>query len=110
MGICRIPQQKDFLLQALKSVQNTTTRTDQGENRTPTNLRNKPTMNAYSEDTKGKPFVPPFHLTFEVFNRKLHNCFVDSGASSNVMLLSICKTLNAVPLKRDKYVIQLDIT
>jgi hypothetical protein len=67
-------------------------------------------VNACSEDKKGKPFVPPFLLTFEVFNRNLHNCLVDSGASSNVMPLSICKKLNAVPLKSDKHVIQLDRT
>jgi hypothetical protein len=35
---------------------------------------------------------------------------VDSGASSNVFPLSICKKLNADPLKSDKHVIQLDRT
>jgi hypothetical protein len=34
--------------------------------------------------------VPPFLLTFEIFNRKVHNCKVESGASSNVMPWSIC--------------------
>jgi hypothetical protein len=29
--------------------------------------------------------VPPFLLTFKIFNRNVHNCMVDSGASSNVM-------------------------
>jgi hypothetical protein len=110
MDMCRIPQQKEFLLQALKSVENPTTSTDQGENPSLSDLRNKPTVNACSEDKKGNPFVPPFLLTFEVFNRNLHNCLVDSGASSNVMPLSICKKLNAVPLKSDKHVIQLDRT
>jgi hypothetical protein len=33
---------------------------------------------------------------------------VDSGASSNVIPLSICKKLNVVPLKSDKHIIQLD--
>jgi hypothetical protein len=50
MDICRIPQQKDFLLQALKSVVNPTTSTDQGRNLTPADLGNKPTVNACSED------------------------------------------------------------
>jgi hypothetical protein len=98
------------MLQALKSVENPTTSTDQGENPSLSDLRNKPTVNACSEDKKGKPFVPPFLLTFEVFNRNLHNCLVDSGESSNVMPLSICKKLNVVPLKSDKHVIQLDKT
>jgi hypothetical protein len=110
MDMCRIPQQKDFLLQALKSVENPTTSTNQGENIIPTDLRNKPTVNVCSEDKKGKPFVPSFLLTFEVFKKNLHNCLVDSGASSNVISLSICKKLNVDPLKRDKHVIQLDKT
>ena len=67
-------------------------------------------MNACSKDKKGKPFVPLFLLKFEVFNKNLHNCLVDSRASSNVMPLSICKKLNVVPLKRDKHVIQLERT
>jgi hypothetical protein len=86
------------------------TSTDPGRNPIPTDLGNKPTVNTCSEDKKGRPFVPPFLLTFEVFNRNLHNCLVDSGASSNVMPLSICKKLNTVPLKSDKHVIQLDKT
>jgi hypothetical protein len=62
------------------------------------------------EYKKGKPFVPPFLLTFEVFNGNLHSCLVDSGESSNIMPLSICKKLNVVPLKSDKHVIQLGRT
>jgi hypothetical protein len=67
-------------------------------------------VNACSGDNKGKYFVPPFLLTFEVFNRNLHNCLVDSRASSNVMPLSICKKLKVVPLKSDKHVMQLERT
>jgi hypothetical protein len=110
MDMCRIPQQNDFLLQALKSVENATRITDQGENLALSDLRNKPTVNAFSEDKKGKTFVPPFLLTFEVFNKNLHNFLVNSGASYNVMPLDICKKINAVTLKRDKHVIQLDRT
>ncbi len=106
MDICIISQQKDLLLQALKSIENPTTSTNLERNLTPTDLGNKPTVNACSGDKKGKPFVPPFILTFEAFNRNLHNCFVDSGASSNVIPLSICKKLNAIPLKSDKHVIE----
>ena len=67
-------------------------------------------MNTCSEDKKGNPFVPPFLLIFEVFNRNLHNFLVDSGESSNVIPLSICKKLNVIPLQSDKHVIQLDRT
>jgi hypothetical protein len=34
--------------------------------------------------------VPPFLLTFKIFNRNVHNCMVDSGASSNVMPWTVC--------------------
>jgi hypothetical protein len=94
----------------MKSIENPTTSNEKQINLTSTDLVNKPTVNTCSKDKKGKPFVPPFLLTFEVFNRNLHNCLVDLGASSNVMPMSICKKLNVIPLKRDKHVIQLDIT
>jgi hypothetical protein len=87
------------------------TSTDQGENPySLSDLIKKPTMNAFSEYKKGKPFVTPFLLTFEVFNRNLQNCLVDSRASSNVMPLSISKKLNTVPLKSYRHVIQLEKT
>ena len=82
--------------------------THQSEVPSPTNLTNNPSVNACSLYKRGRLFVPPFLLTFEVFNKNLHNCLVDSGASSNVMPLSIYKKLNATPLKHDKHVIQLD--
>jgi hypothetical protein len=109
MDMCRIPQKNNFLLQALKSIEAPITSTDLGEVPSPTDLKNKPNVNAFSIDKKRKPFVPPFLLTFEVFNINLHNCLVDRGASSNVMPLSICKKLNTVLLKSDKHIIQLDI-
>ena len=67
-------------------------------------------MNTCSGDRRENPFVPPFLLMFEVFNRNLHNCLVDYGASSNVMPLAICNKLGVVPLKSDNHVIQLDRT
>ena len=52
MDMCRIPQQKDFMLQALKSIETPITSTDQGENPSPTDLKNKPIVNAFSVDKK----------------------------------------------------------
>jgi hypothetical protein len=60
MDMCIIPQQKDFLLQALKSVETLITRTDQGENLAPTYLKNKPNVNACSVDKKRKSCCPTF--------------------------------------------------
>ena len=37
-----------------------------------------------------KYVIPPFLLTFEIFNNNVHNCMVDFGASSNVMPYSVC--------------------
>jgi hypothetical protein len=52
----------------------------------------------------------PFLLTFEIFNRNVHNCMVDSGASSNVMPLSVCQKINAEVRPSDLKIIQLDRT
>ena len=46
---------------------------------------------------KSRSQTLPFLLNFEIFNRNVHNCLVDSGASSNVMPYSVCKKLNAEP-------------
>jgi hypothetical protein len=110
MDMCRIPQQKDFLLQAMNSVGNPVVTSDLERNMSSTDPVSKPTMNTCSGGRRENPFVPPFLLTFEVFNQNLHNCLVDSGASSNVMPLDIYNKLGIVPLKSDKHVIQLDRT
>ena len=53
---------------------------------------------------------PPFLLTFEIFNRNVHNCMVDSGASSNVMPWSVCQKINAKVEPSSLKIIQLDRT
>jgi ribonuclease HI len=54
--------------------------------------------------------VPPFLLTFKIFNRNVHNCMVDSGASSNVMPWSVCQKINAEVEPSSLKIIQLDRT
>jgi hypothetical protein len=54
--------------------------------------------------------VPPFFSTFEIFNRNVHNCMVDSGASSNVMPWSVCQKINAKVQPSNLKIIQLDRT
>jgi hypothetical protein len=66
MDICTIPQQKDFLLQTLNSVENPMTGNGRERNLASTDPVNKLIMNTCLEDKKWKPFVPPFLLTFEV--------------------------------------------
>ena len=57
---------------------------------------------------KSRSQTPPFLLTFEIFNRNVHNCMVDLGASSNAIPYSIFKKLNAQPNICEKKIIQLD--
>ena len=38
--------------------------------------------------------TPPFLLTYEIYNRNLHNFLIDSGASSNIMPASFCSKLS----------------
>ena len=52
--------------------------------------------------------TPPFILTFEIFNRNVHNYLVDLGASLNVMPYLVCKKLNAHPKMCRTRIIQLD--
>jgi hypothetical protein len=45
----------------------------------------KSVINAISIGPHLKSQVPPFLLTYEIFNFNVHNCLVDFGASSNIM-------------------------
>jgi hypothetical protein len=57
---------------------------------------------------KSGSHTPPFLLTFEIFNRNVHNCLIDSGDSSIVMPYSVCKKLNIEPNKSFVQIVQLD--
>ena len=57
---------------------------------------------------KSKSRTKPFLLNFEIFNLNGHNCLVDSGASLNVMPLSVCKNINGKPTPSSSQIIQLD--
>jgi hypothetical protein len=59
----------------------------------------KSTINATNIGTHSKSQTPPFLLTFEIFNFNVHNCLVDSCASSNVMPYYICQNINVVSTK-----------
>ena len=43
--------------------------------------------------------TPPILLTYDIFNRNIHNCLVDSGASPNIMPRTVCTKLNITPQK-----------
>lgn len=52
--------------------------------------------------------TPPILLTYEIFNKNVHNCLIDSGASSNILPKSICAKLNVQPQKSTVCIVQLD--
>lgn len=57
---------------------------------------------------KSKSMNPPFLITFEILNINVHNCLVDSGASSTMMPHAIAKILHAVTKKIGTRIMQLD--
>ena len=59
---------------------------------------------------QGKEEPAPFLLSVRMFGKLLHNCLIDSGASSNVMPLNICRRLGITPLDSNRRVTQLDKT
>ena len=48
---------------------------------------------------------PPFFLIIEIFNYNVHNFLVDSGASANIIPLSIAKKINVKWEKIDAQII-----
>ena len=54
--------------------------------------------------------TPPFLLTYEIYNRNLHNYFIDLGVSSNIMPASVCSKLNIEPQNSAIHIVQLDRT
>ena len=70
--------------------------------------RPDPRVNGALIGRKSRSQTPLFLLTFDIFNKNVHNCLVDSGASSNVMPYSVCKELNAQPKIFKTKIIQLD--
>ena len=84
--MCKVPQQKGKLLKALEA----------SEERLPTDNQPKEEeeIGEASIGGKSKNKNPPFLLTFENFNHNVHNFLVDSGASINVMPISVCKRIN----------------
>ena len=82
--MCNLPQQKKKISEAL----------DPQPSKNIDNVPLDKEINDSSIGGKSKSQTKPFLLTFEIFNMNVHNCLVDSGSSSNVMPLSICKRVN----------------
>lgn len=105
--LTNITIQWDILLWALgKTSIGNTTSSDKGSSKSHGTL--KYVLNALTMDAN--TLCPPFLLTFEIFNFNVHICLVDSGASVNVMPLSIAKKVNAKWEKTDAHIIKLKRT
>ena len=75
----------------------------------PTNTMNKIDQNDIALiGGRSRSHTPPFLLTYEIFNKNVHNCLVDSGASSNILPKSICAKLNVQPQKSIVHIVHLD--
>lgn len=57
---------------------------------------------------RSNSITPPFLLTYEIFNKNLHNYLIDSGAFSNTMPRTVCTKLNVSPQKSAVHIVQLD--
>ena len=58
---------------------------------------NQPVEEEVESIGEEKARTPPFLLTLEMLNHKVHNCLVDSRSSVNVMPLTVCKKINGQP-------------
>jgi len=56
---------------------------------------------------RSRSHTPPFLLTYEIFNKNMHNCLVDFGASTNILPRSICAKLNVQPQKSAVRIVNL---
>jgi hypothetical protein len=77
-----------------------------------TNTTNAKQNSAVNATIIGKKYVsqtPPFLLTFEIFNKNVHNCLIDFRASFKCHAYFMCKKLNVEPIKCSTHIIQLDI-
>jgi hypothetical protein len=51
-------------------------------------------VNTFLSGQISRSTTPPFLVTFEIFNKNVHNCMMDSCGSSNVIPLKVCEKKN----------------
>jgi hypothetical protein len=82
MEVVKIPQQRENILKIL----------DDSNTRIEVVVMNtRQQQNVSSVRPRGK--VPPFYISIENHDFTLHNCLVDSGATNNIMPLSVMEAL-----------------
>ena len=95
--LLKLPVIRDKMMQGVSPSKSGKTPSNQNSSASTKDNSTKSSVNASSIDNKSDSSTPMFLLTFEICNRKVHNCMIDSGASKNVMPYSVCKKLNAGP-------------
>jgi hypothetical protein len=115
--VSKLKQQQKFLLKELNAVPASplptvvTAKASKGKGKPPNVSSDKiDPSDAILIGDRSNSHTPPFLLTFEIFNKNVHNCLVDSGASSNIMPYSVCLKLNISPQKSVVQIVQLDHT
>lgn len=110
-----LKHQQNLLLKELNTISSSPLPTDvlsqvvRGMGKPPNDSSNKfdPT-DAILIGDRSNSHTPPFLLTDEIFNKKMHNFLIDSGASSNIMLRIVYTKLNVSPQKSIVHIVQLD--
>ena len=98
--MCNLPQQRKKLLEAF----------DSQTSKSQDDIQSEEEISEESIRGKSKSQTLHFLLSFKIFNHNVHNCLIDSRASSNVMSLSIYKRINGKPTPSSCKMIQLDRT
>ena len=88
------PQQQEALMQTMDN-----TKVPHNVNTVPQKIVPQQVNAAEAMPTmfKDKVEVPPFLLRIRIYGKNLHNCLIDSGASCNVIPLSIAQRLGVNP-------------
>ena len=63
------------------------------------------TVDGFAIRQRSRSVTPPFLLTFEILNNNVHNCMVDSGASSNAMPFTVFQKMNVDPKKSNLQIV-----
>ena len=85
--MCNFPQQRKNLLEAF----------DSQTSKSQDDFQSEEEISEARIGGKSMSQTLPFLLMFDIFNHNVHNCLVDSGASSNVMAISTCININSQP-------------
>ena len=86
--LSKLKHQQKIMMKELHAVPTTSLPTAVASHnlgRPPTNEINKIDPNDIALiGGRSRSHTPPFRLTYEIFNKNVHNCLVDSGASMNI--------------------------